>query len=152
MNKAITAMVGGLCLVGLVGCQGWNKQQIGTVTGGVIGGVVGSTFGGGAGHIVGAVGGTIVGAFIGNAFGKHMDDVDRLKMREALERNRSQEASTWRNPDTGTTYTVVPKKTYYNASKQPCREYTTSAIIGGKRQHVYGTACRMKDGSWRTQS
>lgn len=30
-----------------------------------------------------------------------------------------------------------------------CREYQTTATIGGKRERLYGTACMMPDGSWR---
>ena len=34
----------------------------------------------------------------------------------------------------------------------PCREYTIDAIIGGKTEQIYGTACRQSDGSWKTVS
>ena len=30
-----------------------------------------------------------------------------------------------------------------------CREYRTTATIAGRRQHLYGTACRQPDGSWQ---
>ena len=29
-----------------------------------------------------------------------------------------------------------------------CREATTTVVIGGRQQRVYGTACRQPDGSW----
>lgn len=29
-----------------------------------------------------------------------------------------------------------------------CREYTTTAIIGGQEKHLKGTACLQSDGSW----
>lgn len=32
---------------------------------------------------------------------------------------------------------------------QVCREYQSTAVINGKRQPTYGTACRQPDGSWR---
>jgi hypothetical protein len=33
--------------------------------------------------------------------------------------------------------------------EQPCREYQSSAVIDGRKQPTYGTACRQPDGSWR---
>lgn len=30
-----------------------------------------------------------------------------------------------------------------------CREYSSTAIVGGRRVPVYGTACRRPDGSWQ---
>jgi hypothetical protein len=32
---------------------------------------------------------------------------------------------------------------------QLCREYQSSAVIDGRKQPTYGTACRQPDGSWR---
>lgn len=149
MNKTMNTFLLSACMVGLVGCAGMNNQDIGTVTGGVVGGLVGSQFGSGGGQVAAAVGGTMIGAYIGNSIGRNMDDVDRMKMNQALEKNRSDQASSWKNPDNGNSYKVVPKKTYYNNSNQPCREYTQTAMIAGKRQQVYGHACRNADGNWK---
>lgn len=33
----------------------------------------------------------------------------------------------------------------------PCREYYMTANIGGKKEQVYGTACRQADGSWKIE-
>ena len=30
-----------------------------------------------------------------------------------------------------------------------CREYQSTAIIGGKEEKVYGRACRQPDGTWK---
>ena len=45
---------------------------------------------------------------------------------------------------------------YYSApsasssqTQQACHEYQTTAVIDGKKQPVYGTACLQPDGSWR---
>ncbi|HYW77842.1 MAG TPA: RT0821/Lpp0805 family surface protein, partial [Gammaproteobacteria bacterium] len=59
--------------------------------------------------------------------------------------------SAWRNPDTGNEYSVTPTRTY-ESEAGPCREYTIDAIIGGKKEKVYGTACRQADGSWKNVS
>lgn len=41
---------------------------------------------------------------------------------------------------------MTPTKIYETTSG-PCREYTIDALIGGKKEKVYGTACRQPDGS-----
>ncbi|CAO3404611.1 MULTISPECIES: hypothetical protein [Azospirillum] len=38
---------------------------------------------------------------------------------------------------------------YYSRSGQQCREYQSSAMVGGRPQPVYGTACLQSDGTWR---
>jgi surface antigen len=139
-----------LSLTLFVGCNNMNKQDVGAVSGGVLGGLIGSQFGQGQGAVAAAVGGTLIGALIGGSIGKNMDDQDRANMQAALERNRSNQSSEWRNPDSGTSYQVTPQTAYRGSGGQPCREYTTTASIGGKRQQVYGTACRQADGSWQT--
>jgi hypothetical protein len=67
----------------------------------------------------------------------------------ALENNRTNQASTWVNPDTGDSGTVVPVRTYENGQGRPCREFQRTIIIGGREEQGYGTACRQTDGTWR---
>ena len=74
-----------------------------------------------------------------------------MEMQRALETAPTGKAIIWSNPDNGNRYTVIPTRTYY-ANQQPCREYTTKALIGGKTQQIYGKACRQADGSWRVVS
>jgi surface antigen len=143
-------IVSSLSLLSLSGCTPSNAD-IGTVSGGVIGGLVGSRFGGGSGQVVAAAGGALLGAYLGGQIGKTMDRVDRLEMQRALETAPTGRPVTWSNPDNGNRYTVQPTKTYYQ-NKQPCREYTTKALIGGKTQEIYGKACRQADGSWKVVS
>ncbi|KTD74806.1 RT0821/Lpp0805 family surface protein [Legionella waltersii] len=134
----------------LVGCA-MNNEGVGTITGGVVGGLVGSQFGGGSGKVAAAAGGALLGAFLGGQIGKTMDKVDRMEMQRALETAPTGRAVSWSNPDSGNRYTVQPTRTYYHA-QQPCREYITKALIGGKPQQIYGKACRQADGSWRVVS
>jgi surface antigen len=136
--------------IALAGCSNVNKQDIGTVTGAVAGGLLGSQFGNGAGKLVAVGAGTLAGAFIGGAIGKNMDETDQLKAQQAFERTPTGEASSWHNPDTGKSYTVRPTKTFVHQGR-PCREYTMLAEINGKKEKVYGKACRQADGSWKTQ-
>lgn len=136
----------------LPGCASEGpKEQAGTIIGGVLGGVLGAQVGEGHGRTVAIIAGALAGAAIGGSVGKSMDDNDRRKVAQTLEGVRTGVPATWRNPDTGVHYSVTPTRTYDTASG-PCREFTTEAIIGGKRETVYGTACRQPDGSWRVQN
>lgn len=146
MKKLVAAALSLSCL--LTGCAEVSNEGVGTVAGGVVGGLLGSQFGGGSGRVAAAAGGAILGAYLGGNIGRTMDKVDRMEMQRALETAPVGKAVTWRNPDSGNTYVVEPTRTYY-ANQQPCREYTTRALIGGKSQEIYGKACRQADGSWK---
>lgn len=132
----------------LTSCAELTNQDVGTLTGGVVGGLLGSQFGGGSGKVAAAAGGVLLGAYLGGNIGKTMDRLDRLEMQKALETAPVGRTVRWKNPDNGNSYAVRPTKTYYT-NQQPCREYTTHALIGGKSQEIYGKACRQADGSWR---
>jgi surface antigen len=149
MNKILSTSITGFLTLSLLGCAGVSHQDVGVATGAVLGGVLGSQVGGGAGQTAAIIGGSILGGMIGGAIGNSMDEVDQMKMTRALESNRTNQTSSWTNPDSGNRYSVVPKRTYTSRDGQPCREYTTTAIIGGKKQEIYGTACRTADGCWR---
>lgn len=132
----------------LSGCAPINNEGVGTISGGVIGGLLGSQFGGGSGKVMAAAGGALLGAYLGGQIGRTMDRQDRLEMQRALETAPTGRAVVWSNPDNGNRYTVQPTRTYYR-EQQPCREYITKALIGGKAQQIYGKACRQADGSWK---
>ena len=127
-----------------------NHTDAGTITGGAVGALVGSQFHG-PGRAAAMVGGAVIGAVIGNHIGQSMDAADRMQMRRALEMGPTGRPVVWTNPDNGNYYEIRPERTYYH-HRQPCREYTTTAIIGGKKQNIYGKACRMPDGDWRVVS
>lgn len=148
MNKTIKAISTGVVLLSLAGCSGVTNQDLGVITGGAIGGALGSQFGRGSGKILAAVGGTVLGAAIGGKIGNTMDKVDRRNANIALEHTRTGHTTRWHNPDSGNSYAVKPTRTYYRGD-QPCRDYTTTAIIGGKKETIYGRACRMADGTWK---
>lgn len=127
-----------------------RNQQAGTVIGAVVGGLLGHQVGRGDGRAAATIIGAIAGGVVGNAIGQSMDATDRMRTAQVLETQPTGAPTQWRNPDTGREYVVVPTRTY--ASPQgPCREYTMDAIIGGRSEKVYGTACRQPDGSWRAQ-
>ena len=141
-----------LLAVGLAlgGCN-MTKQQTGQVVGAVAGGVLGSRVGGGSGKTAATIAGTMVGAYLGGYLGRQMDENDRYHTRRALEYNRSNQAHSWTNPDSGYDYSVTPTRTYEGDSG-PCREYTTEAYIDGRRESVHGTACRDAEGRWYAAS
>ena len=165
IERLVAAVLAG-SLLGVSGCATYQgpQEQAGMVIGGVVGGILGSEISGGGGYGRGhhgyygrypaptaaIIAGTLAGAMIGGAIGRSMDETDRLRTAASLETVRTGVPSTWRNPDTGNQYVVTPTKTHETASG-PCREYTIDAVIGGKKEKVYGTACRQPDGSWKIQ-
>jgi len=139
--------------ISVSGCQtyGGENEQAGMIIGGILGGVLGNQVGHGDGRTAAIIVGTLIGSHIGGSIGRSMDDTDRLKTAHSLETVRTGVPTTWRNPDSGNQYSVTPTRTY-SSNVGPCREYTVDAIIGGKKEKVYGTACRQPDGSWKVQS
>lgn len=148
MNPQTKIAMISLLTLCLTGCADITKQDVGVVTGGLAGGALGSLFGGGSGKILATVGGAVAGAFIGGSIGHYMDKVDRMQMNKVLETACNGQRTTWHNPNTHNTYRVTPTQTFYQGV-QPCRDYTTKAIIGGQPQTIYGQACRMADGTWQ---
>lgn len=69
-------------------------------------------------------------------------------VQHALENNRTNQSSTWVNPDNDSSGTVAPTRTFQNAQGQPCREFRQIIVIGGREEQGYGTACRQPDGTW----
>ena len=149
MQKLVATVLSGVLLVILTGCAtNPTNEQSGQVIGGVLGGVLGSQVGKGSGRTAAIIVGTVAGAMIGGSVGRSMDETDRMKAQNAFEYNRSNEPTSWRNPDTGHAYTVTPTRTY-TRQNSTCREYTTEAVIDGRRETVVGNACRQPDGTWK---
>ena len=144
-------LVAALLALPLVACQSYSpsEQDVGMATGAILGGAVGHQIGHGTGQTVATVGGAAPGAFLGSKIGARMDRNDQLKTAQALETLKNGQSTSWRNPDTGQRYTVMPNRTYEGVSG-PCREFSTVAEINGYRELKGGTACRQADGTWRT--
>lgn len=152
MKRNILSSIALATVLSVTGCATYQgpQEQTGMVIGGILGGVLGDQVGGGHGRTAAIIAGTLAGAAIGGAIGHNMDETDRMRTAQTLETVRTGVPSRWNNPDTGNDYTVVPTRTY-DTSSGPCREYTIDAMIGGRKEKVYGTACRQPDGSWRVQ-
>lgn len=129
-----------------------NRQTQGTIAGGVIGGALGSSIGGGSGRVIAAAAGTLIGAVIGSNIGGQLDELDRYHAGRTLETARTGHSQEWVNPDNGNEYQVTPTKTFHNQQGTPCREFIMDAVVGGRVEQVYGTACRQGDGSWKIKT
>ena len=127
-----------------------NRQVLGSVVGGALGGIAGSTIGKGQGKTAAIIGGTVIGILVGGSVGRTMDDLDQACVGQILEHAPNQRPVEWQDPDKKQSYNVTPLETYKAPDGRYCREYVSTATIGGKKQQVYGTACRQPDGSWQT--
>ena len=128
-----------------------NRELVGGILGGVAGGVAGAQVGKGSTRTAVTIGGTIVGVLIGGAIGRSMDQADHACVAHTLEQAPPRHAVTWSDPH-GRHYEVVPLVSYQGAQGSTCREYRTTATIGGRNQQIYGTACRDADGHWQRVS
>jgi surface antigen len=150
-NRVVLLAVAAMFVAGCNSTGNVNKTAVGTVLGGALGGIAGNQIGGGTGKVVATIGGTLLGAFIGGSVGNSMDQVDQMKAMQALEVTQTGKTVQWSNPDNNTQYAMTPTSTVYTEG-QPCREYTLNATVAGKKQQVYGTACRQADGNWKIVS
>lgn len=146
-----TLLTGLLSLSCLLGACQPTQQETGRVIGAIAGGVLGNQVGKGSGKVAATIAGSILGGYIGGKIGREMDENDRYRANQALEQAPTDRTTSWHNPDSDIDYAVTPTRTYYRDSR-PCREYTTEAWIDGKKQTVFGTACRNEDGSWQVSN
>jgi surface antigen len=137
----------GLSAFALSGCETMgSKEGAGTIFGGAVGAGVGSLFGRGSGKTVAIIGGGVAGAFLGNAIGRRMDENDRRRVAEALEKNGPGQPTSWKNESTGVQHTVTPQDTFVRDGQQ-CRTFVQEAVVNGAPQKISGTACRRPDGA-----
>jgi surface antigen len=126
----------------------------------VLGSLGGAGVGAGIAALAGAspawiVGAALMGGLLGGAIGHGLDNRDKemaaKAARQAFENNRTGQASTWNNPDSGNSGSVTPTRTYQQGGTY-CREYQQTITVGGEKKQAFGTACRQPDGSWKIQS
>ncbi len=154
-SAKITAALLMPLLIGLTGCGGGPREDIGTVVGAVAGGAIGNQFGKGDGRTAATIAGVLIGGIIGSDIGRQLDENDRRRASNAeyaaLESGRSGEASEWRNPDSGHYGRIVPQRPY-KVGGRDCRNYTHTIYIDGQPETMRGRACRNGDGSWSRSS
>ena len=149
MRKLIIVGVSVLAL-SLSACAGREKTTIGAAAGAAGGGLLAAALGGGA---TGIAAGVLLGGLAGGAAGNLLDNADReaayRAQQNALETQRSGQATTWRNPDSGNSGTFTPQAAFQDSSGQYCREFQQTITVDGKTQTAYGLACRQPDGTWK---
>ena len=146
-------MLMSIIVITITACQTMGeKEQIGSVAGGIIGGLAGSQIGKGKGQLMATAAGSVLGFILGKEIGASLDKVDQLYAKktasEALETNPTGETSSWTNPDSGNSGTITPTQTSYLASGEPCREYQQSVTVDAETHQTTGKACRNEDGIW----
>ncbi len=122
-------------------------------------GVVGGTAGGALlGQLIGrdteaTLIGAAVGGLLGYVVGNEMDKYDRQRLQHAFEYAPSGQSASWRNPDSGNNYQVVPQPAYSasNSAHGVCREAEIIAYINGRAEKTHTTACRDSRGQWQLQ-
>jgi surface antigen len=129
-----------------------NKSNVGGLTGAIAGAWIGSNVGKGKGNIAAIAAGTLLGAFAGHSLGSSLDKADETyaaqASQNALEYSKTGTASTWKNPDSGHSGSIIPTKTYYEGSTY-CREFTQTISVDGRSERAHGRACRQPDGTWK---
>lgn len=143
---AVTALALAACT------EGREKEELGTILGGIGGVAIGSQIGGGSGRIIAAAAGTLLGAFAGREIGKSLDRADAAEAKKAQDKAHAAPVGqqiSWSNPETGHSGTVTPTRQGTDSTGSQCREYQSTVTIGGKTEQAYGTACRQADGSWK---
>lgn len=124
-----------------------NREQLGSILGGIAGAVLGSTVGGGDGRTAATVGGAILGVIVGGNIGDMMDRTDQACVGQILEHDPDGRRVAW--SDNGTQYYVTPERPFRNGSGHFCRRYVTSAMSDSGQYRTTNTACREADGKWR---
>jgi surface antigen len=139
MKTLITStLVASLLLLGA--CAEINKGQMGAAGGAAGGAIIGQAIGHNTeATLIGAAVGGLIGYIVGN----EMDKYDRQQLNHVYDRGLSNQTSSWINPDTGYQYAVTPQPAYSNAqTNKVCRQAEIDAVIDGRHQKTYSTACR----------
>lgn len=145
--KPLHALVVLLFLFTLSSCA--TKGQTGALGGAAAGALAGQAIG----HNTGAtLIGAAVGAGLGYIVGNEMDKHDRDRLSHVYESGPSNRRSAWVNPDSGNRYEVTPQPAYQDPrTSRVCRRAEINAVIDGRPQKTYSTACRNAYGEWELE-
>lgn len=147
MTRYWRAMVAAVLVAMVAACAPQNKAQTGAAVGAAGGAIAGQAIGRSTeATLIGALVGTLAGYMIGN----EMDKYDRQRLNYVYETGMSGQTTTWQNPDSGNVYSVTPQPATTGASG-PCRRAEVEAVIDGRRETTYTTACRDYNGQWVLQ-
>jgi surface antigen len=134
----------------LISCANTNltKGQQGAMGGAAGGALIGQAIGHNTeATLIGAAVGTLLGYIVGN----EMDKYDRQQLNHVYERGVSGTPTSWVNPDNGNQYQVTPQPAYSTPGNPNCRQAEIIAVIDGKQERTYTTACRDSHGNWILQ-
>src|SRR3546814_10694519 len=98
--------------LGLAACQNGqqpDKQDFGTVLGGIGGAVLGAQFGKSTGQLVCVAAGALAGAYLGNQIGASLDTADNAAMEQASHKATTApvgQSIPWRTPDKSEEHTT----------------------------------------------
>lgn len=141
------SLVALLFLLFLSSCA--TKGQTGALGGAAGGALIGQAIGHNTG---GTLIGAAVGGLLGYIVGNEMDKYDRDRLNQSYEQGVSNQRTSWANPDNGNRYAVTPQPAYQNpTTHQVCRRAEIEAVIDGKPERTYSTACRNESGQWELQ-
>ncbi len=131
----------------LTSCAGNpNRAQVGGVGGAGAGAIIGQAIG----HDTEAtLLGAAIGGMLGYIVGNEMDKYDRQELNHVYERGVSGQTTAWVNPDKGTQYQVTPQPAYKGPGNRICRRAEITAIINGRPEKTFTTACRDDYGQWQ---
>ncbi len=96
--------------------------------------------------------GVFIGALVVSEIGRYLDDVDRMRARNANITARSAplgQQINWNNPQTNHYGSTTATRDGYSESGKYCREFYQTISIGNRNEQAYGTACQQPDGSWQ---
>ncbi|CAK8725029.1 Glycine zipper 2TM domain-containing protein [Candidatus Electrothrix laxa] len=137
-----------LSLFLLSSCMMTNKGQMGAAGGAAGGAILGQAIGEDTNStLLGAA----IGGMLGYIIGNEMDKYDRQMLNRVYESTPSGQTETWVNPDHGNQYEVTPQQAYTGPNNQHCREAEILAVIDGRTETTYSTACRDMNGQWQLQ-
>lgn len=98
-------------VIGLLGCAGMNKEQLGTGIGTLAGGALGYAVDKKNGALIGAA----LGGVVGNRIGASLDEKDKQALlaqsARALTAGNDGQSSNWKSDHTGATATVTTRET-----------------------------------------
>jgi surface antigen len=144
--KAMQIITVFLSLFMLSSCMMANKGQMGAAGGAAGGAILGQAIG----HNTEAtLLGAAIGGMLGYIVGNEMDKYDRQMLNNVYEATPSGQTETWVNPDHGNQYQVTPQPAYTGPNNQQCRKAEILAVIDGRTERTYSTACRDRNGQWQ---
>jgi surface antigen len=139
------------CLLAAVFVSGCDNvphagQMGGAGLGGMLGVLAGSQIGKGGGRTAAMIAGGLLGMLGGGLLGSRADQNDqKIAGGAASKAFETGQQTTWQNADSHNQGYVVPGA----VTRPGCREFQSVAMIGGKKQVVYGTACKDASGDWK---